>query len=281
MNQKQKKISVISLFSGAMGLDLGLEKAGFHIAVAVEVNKYAIETIKRNRPDIPLIDKNIEEVTTQEILEKAGLMPGEPCIVVGGPSCQSFSTAGQRGSVSDPRGSMISQFIRVVKEVNPRFFIMENVKGILSAAIKHRPLKKRGPGNPPLKPEESLGSAFVQITKELQSTEYHIVFDVLNAADYGVPQARERAIFIGSRDGEYVSMPEPTNAKEPNENLPLRVTLGEAIKGLKKASHEYHELSPNRLKYLKMVPHGGNWRDLPEKYKRKLLVVRISLGVAV
>src|SRR5205823_11445623 len=130
----------------------------------------AIETIRQNRDDIPLIDRKIELVPTKEVLKKAGLEPEEPTVVTGGPSCQSFSTAGQRGSVSDPRGVMFREFLRVVKEARPRFFVMENVKGVLSAAIKHRALKHRGPGNPPLEPDEELGSAFRLILKELRAT---------------------------------------------------------------------------------------------------------------
>jgi DNA (cytosine-5)-methyltransferase 1 len=141
--------AVISLFSGGLGLDLGLEAAGFEVRVAVECNRFAAATVRNNRPDIALIPKKLEDVTTGEILGAAGLSPGEPVVVTGGPCCQSFSTAGQRGSVSDPRGMMFRQFLRVVREARPRFFVMENVRGILSAAVRHRPLKERGPGHPP------------------------------------------------------------------------------------------------------------------------------------
>lgn len=136
--------SIISLFSGALGLDLGLEKAGFNCLVAVENNKYAAETIRMNRPKINVIEKAIQEVSTKEILKIANLKVGEVTIVSAGPSCQSFSTAGSRNSVNDPRGVLFREFLRVVKEARPRFFVMENVPGMLSAAIRHRPLKERG-----------------------------------------------------------------------------------------------------------------------------------------
>ena len=106
-------LPIVSLFSGALGLDLGLERAGFHVRVAVEPNKYAAETIRRNRPDIHVIEEKIEDVKTEEILEKAGLEPGEPALVSGGPSCQTFSTAGRRGSLGDPRGVMFREFLGV------------------------------------------------------------------------------------------------------------------------------------------------------------------------
>src|SRR5580704_8171094 len=194
----RNKSTIISLFSGALGLDLGLENAGFEIRVAVEFNKFASATIRRNRPNLPVIEKDIEGLTTDEILKTAGLGRGEATLVTAGPSCQAFSTLGSRGSVSDPRGTLFRKFLRVVREARPRFFVMENVKGVLSAAVKHRPLEKRGPGFPPLAPEEELGSAFLLILKELKTLGYCITFDVVNAADYGVPQRRERVLFIGS-----------------------------------------------------------------------------------
>jgi DNA (cytosine-5)-methyltransferase 1 len=261
----KRQLPVISLFSGALGLDLGLEQAGYTIATAVECNRFAIQTIKQNRGDVPLIEEKIEDVPTGDILKKADLKVGEAVVLTGGPCCQSFSTAGQRGSVSDPRGSMFRQFVRVVNEARPRFFIMENVKGVLSAAVKHRPLKERGPGYPPLKPDEELGSAFRLILKELKSTGYHITFDVLNAADFGVPQTRERVIFVGSRDGEPVEMPEPIHAREPTGGLKPWVTLREALHGLEDPKPAYSELLESKKRYLKLIPAGGNWRDLPKR----------------
>ncbi len=141
MSKRNK--SIISIFSGALGLDIGLEKAGFNVRVAVECNKHAAETIRINRPDIKLFENKIEDVSTKELLMAAGLGIGDIAIVAAGPSCQAFSTAGQRGSVGDPRGKMFKEFLRVINEAKPRFFVMENVKGLLSAAIKHRQLKRR------------------------------------------------------------------------------------------------------------------------------------------
>jgi DNA (cytosine-5)-methyltransferase 1 len=266
-----KNLPVISLFSGGLGLDLGLEQAGFQIRVAVECNKFAAETIRKNRPDIPVIERKLEKVTTREILQTAGLEPGEPVAVIGGPSCQTFSTAGQRGSISDPRGGMFKEFLRVVRETRSRFFVMENVHGVLSAAVKHRPLRKRGPGYSPLSPDEELGSAFKRILKELKETGYYVVFDLLNAADYGASQVRERVFFIGSRDREPVAMPRPTHAKVPtNGQAPWR-TLRAGLKGLKDTKPVYEVFPPGKSRYLKHVPEGGNWRDLPKELQSKAM----------
>ena len=257
-------LPVISLFSGALGLDLGLERAGFQVRVAVEPNRYAAATIRRNRPDTPVMEKKIEDVTTEEILETAGLEPGEPALVSGGPSCQTFSTAGRRGSLGDPRGVMFREFLRVIREAQPRFFVMENVRGVLSAAIKHRPLDQRGPGFPPLEPDEEMGSAFNTILRELKGTDYYTVFDLVNAADFGVPQSRERILFIGSRDGEPVKAPRPTHAKEPGEDRERWLTLSEGLEGLEEPDPVFVNLTPSSRRFLEMVPEGGNWRSLPE-----------------
>ena len=120
-------LKVLSLFSGAMGLDLGLERAGLGIAGAVECNKSAVETIKLNRPDLPLFAERVEDITTQDLLRKAGLRRGGAFVVSGGPSCQAFSTAGQRGSLEDPRGELFREFVRIVDEARPRFFIMDDI----------------------------------------------------------------------------------------------------------------------------------------------------------
>lgn len=264
-------LPIVSLFSGALGLDLGIERADFCIRVAVECNKFAAGTIRKNRPDITVIERKIETVPTAELLDIAGLDVGGDFIVTGGPSCQPFSTAGRRGSVEDPRGTLFREFLRVVREARPRFFVMENVRGVLSAAIRHRPLCDRGPGCPPLAYDEELGSAFGLILDELRSTGYYVVFDLLNAADFGVPQVRERLLFIGSRDGERIVMPTPTHARvEAPGRLPWR-TLREGLAGLHETSQLFRELVPSKREYLNLIPAGGNWRDLPSSIQAAAL----------
>lgn len=254
-----------------MGLDLGLEAAGLRIAVAVECNPFAVATIRANRPDLPVIDRKIEDVTTAEILEKAGLKPGEAFAVVGGPSCQAFSTAGARSSLSDPRGTLFQHFARVVREAQPHFFVMENVRGLLSAAVKHRSLKERGPGYPTLEPDEELGSALKTVASTLRELGYYTVFDILNAADFGVPQARERLVFLGTRFGERIAMPAATHDQDGDGGLPKWKTLRSALEGLEDPSPEFTKLCPSKAKYLAMVPEGGNWRALPEDLKSEAL----------
>lgn len=271
MTSAGKKPSVISLFSGALGLDLGLEQAGFDIRVAVENGHWPVQTIKANRPDLPVIDRRIEEVTTQEILGEAGLKVGEPTLVSAGPSCQSFSTAGQRRSLDDPRGTLFREFLRVVNDARPRFFCMEQVRGVLSAAVRHRPLKKRGPGFPPLAREEQLGSAFETIVKELAETGYYTVFSLVNVADYGVGQTRLRVIFLGSRDGERVTPPAPTHSKDGVNGLDPWVSLRDRLEGLESTNHFYEGFSKPRRNLMEQIPPGGNWKNLPPRKQRAAL----------
>ncbi|MCZ8391589.1 DNA cytosine methyltransferase [Achromobacter xylosoxidans] len=267
----EKKIPVISLFSGAMGLDLGLEAAGFEVVVAVECDAQAVATIRKNKPDLPVFDKRIESVTSTEILKAAGLKKGGNFVVCGGPSCQSFSTAGHRRSLADPRGNLFLHFVRIVRETEPKFFVMENVRGMLSAAVKHRPLSQRGPGHLPLEPEEELGSAFRVIVNELKELDYFITFDLLNSADYGVPQVRHRLIFLGSREGKAVSLPAPTHHKSGEMGLPQWTTVRQTIGRFREENPEGYSLRETEAKYLAHVPEGGNWKNLPIDMQREAL----------
>ena len=263
--------NVVSLFTGAMGLDLGLERAGFRTAVAVESDSDAVATIRANRPDVPVIDRRIEDVSTAEIIEAAGLEAGGVALLAGGPACQSFSTAGNRGSLKGPLGSLFFEFARVLSDIRPAFFVMENVSGLLSAALHHRPLNKRGPGHPPLRTEEELGSAFRLVAECLSDIGYHVLFDVLNAANFGVAQSRQRLILIGSRDGVPIKMPLPSHGDEGSGYLPKWKTLTDALDGLMEHEPEYVPFVPSRRKYFKYVPSGGNWRDLPEGLRAQAL----------
>ncbi len=255
-----------------MGLDLGLEAAGFHVRVAVEINKAAIETIELNRPGLPLMKKSIQRIPTEEILRTAGLRKGEVTVISAGPCCQSFSTVGKRHSVSDERGNLFRDFCRIVRGGRPRFFVMENVKGILSAAIKHRPLNKRGPGFPPLSREEKLGSALDLILEELTKLNYYVVFGLLNAADYGVPQKRWRVFFVGSRDGEEIGLPSATHSGlsfGQDDGLHRWVTLRRALRGVD--GRNWSDFPQERLKLLRRLRPGQDWRDLPRDLRRRAL----------
>ena len=148
------KIKALSFFSGAMGLDLGLERAGIEALLACEMDKACRETIALNRPDIALIG-DITKYSAADIRKQAGLTPKEDIdLVVGGPPCQAFSTAGRRQGFSDDRGNVFLTFVDRILELRPKYAVIENVRGLLSAPLDHRPHENRGLGYPPLTPEE-------------------------------------------------------------------------------------------------------------------------------
>ena len=262
--------SSIALFSGALGLDLGLAAGGLELRAAVEVNRWAVQTIRANT-DVRVIDDAIEKVPTSRILEVAGLSPGDVTLVSGGPSCRSFSTAGHRRSLGVEQGWLFKEFLRVVAQSRPRFFVMEQVRGVLSAAVKHRPLAERGPGHPTLESEEQHGSAFRLILEEFRALGYYVVFGMVDAADYGVAQHRQRLIFIGSRDGENVRLPPATHAPIARPGMEGHRTLREALDGLVDPRPQVRPLPPEWKPLLSKVPAGGNWRDLPAELQRVAL----------
>ena len=270
----------ISLFTGAFGLDLGLEKAGFHTVSVVEKDRDAAKTIAINRPYLQesAVSREVEKVIAQELLLEGGkvlklgraLQPGEVDLITGGPPCQPFSTAGKRASVMDSRGSLFMDFIRIVNEIQPRFFVMENVKGLLSAPIQHRPHNMRGNDYPPLSKLEMRGAALQMVLCEFKTLGYSVVYNLLEAADYGVPQNRQRVIFIGSRDSEPITFPVATHSKD-GKNLPKWRTLKDALTNLSDSQPQFSKYSESRLKYLKFLKEGQNWRYLPEDLKKEAM----------
>lgn len=264
--------NAISLFSGAMGLDLGLEKAGLNIKVCVENNKLACKTIRKNT-DIPVIEKDINEVTSQEILDEAGLKKDDVFLVAGGPPCQAFSTAGTRKSMEDFRGNVIINFLRIVEEIEPPYFILENVRGILSTPLnfipddfsdeyKHIVMLK--------------GSVIYFLVKELEKYGYKISFSLFNSANYGVPQKRERVIIFGHK-GDRIPLPNPTHS-ENGDNVPKWVTLNEALSGLEEKDMHYVKFSEKLTKYLSLLSEGQNWKNLPSDIVEEAMGKSYKLG---
>lgn len=260
------EFTLISIFSGAMGLDLGLERAGFVTKIAIDIDKSACATIRRNRPNLPIIEGDINKIAADEILEEAGLKRGEVTLLAGGSPCQSFSTAGRRRAFDDIRGKVLLRFIELVEEIQPKYFLLENVRGILSAKIKSRPSNEIGEGFPPLQEDEKKGSVLRYILERLEKTGYKINFDLLNSADYGVPQNRERVVFIGCRSNTPVILPKPTHSKNPKSGQKPWKTFGDLIEELGTVEHTYKPYGSDRMKYMRLIPRGGgNWRDLPKE----------------
>lgn len=280
-----------------MGLDVGLEQTGrFRVVACVEKEPSFCDTIRANKragrlhPSLVVFQRDITDLTPEEVLDAIGIRTGELDLLVGGPPCQSFSTAGKRGTVQDPRGTLLWQFLRFVAGMKPRFFLMENVRGLLSAALRHRPLAERpDKGGPPLDPDEQPGSVVRLLSDDLQrvpDAAYHMDCFEVNAVNYGAPQLRERALFIGNRYNGRVDFPDPTHGRSqaavrqpslfdgPQDGpLPWR-TLRDAIGDLREDQPVVMDFSPRKKKYLAMVPAGSNWRALPVQVQRE------SMGTA-
>ena len=196
------KPKVISLYSGAGGLDYGFEAAGFDTAVALEWDHQACETLRANRPKWAVIERDITQVPSAELLETGGIKKGEAAMLIGGPPCQPFSKAGywHKGDslrLDDPRANTLAAYLRVLQDTTPQAFLLENVEG-LAYAGKDEGLRL-------------LVDAIETINKKTKS-KYRPKFQVLNAADFGVPQVRKRVIMIAARDGSEFQFPTPTHA---------------------------------------------------------------------
>lgn len=244
----------ISLFSGAQGLDIGLGLSGIDIVLGQDVEPSCVQTMRANGHRGIVGD--IRAIQSSTLLQAAGLAPGEPFLICGGPPCQPFSTAGKRLGINDPRGSLFMDFVRMIDEIRPRFFVMENVKGLLSAKLKDENGKTTDTNV-----LEIVLDAFGKL-------HYKTVYGLLDAVNYGVPQFRERFVMIGSRDNEPIFLPVPTHFQVHQRADHRWVTLGAVIKDLEYTPGECATFTESRLKYLRMVPEGGNWRDLPEEVQR-------------
>ena len=251
--------NVISFFSGAMGLDIGLMKSGLNIAIGQDFDAACVQTIKANGHKV--LAGDIQDIHPKDVLVAAGLEIGEPFLVCGGPPCQPFSTAGKRMGINDPRGSLFMDYVRMIDYIRPRFFIMENVKGLLSAAIKHTPIALR---NENMSDEDMQpGSVLKIILSEFSKLGYKTIYGVLDAVNYGSPQFRERFVLIGSRDSEDIYLPMPTHFQLHQNHTYLWQTLKTAISDLENTPGECATFSQERTALLRMIPEGGNWRNLP------------------
>ena len=269
----------ISLFSGAMGFDLGLEATGrFKILACIEREPSFCSTIRRNRDegrlaeDLRVYEGDICGISPKQVMKDCGLKPGQLDVLVGGPPCQSYSTAGRRGTLQDPRGTMIWQFLKFVDVLQPRFFLMENVRGFMSAALRHRPIAERPPkSGTPLSEEEEPGSVLRLFARDLQEcggASYHMDCFEVNAVNYGAPQLRERVIFVGNRYNKKVDFPDPTHGHRDPKLKPWG-TLRHAIGGLDDPGDIILDFSPRKKRYLSLVPEGSNWRGLPERIQKE------------
>jgi len=264
-----KDNKIISLFSGAGGLDIGLESAGFQTSVCVEIDSDCRETLRFMRPNWKLFEDNkgrlagdIRSIKINELLKLSGLNKGEAALVVGGAPCQPFSNMGKKIGKNDPKnGDLFLEFVRIVKGVMPKAFLFENVVGITQS--KH--------------------SEIINYMKEkLKGLGYRISFTTLNAANYGVAQRRERFFLLGIKEINNPSFPFPSHTKNLKEwnnfvtslnhtpdYIPQNwITLGDILKNIPAdavyrndyAVMNISDVVKNRMKKIKP---GKNFKTLP------------------
>lgn len=245
------KLRAISLFTGAGGLDLGFEAAGFETAVALEIDARCVETLRANR-SWPVIDRDILDVPTPELLAAGGLAPGEADVLIGGPPCQPFSksgfwASGEAKRLDDPRAGTLGAYMRVLEEARPRAFLLENVEG-LGFRGKDEGLK--------------LITSELDRINAAHGTRYSASIAVLNAADFGVPQLRRRLFVIGSRDGRRFEFPTPSHVDpalaEPADNRPRYRPAWDALHDVKA---DAAALAPKGkwARLLPSIPEGENY----------------------
>lgn len=227
------KLKVISLFSGSGGLDLGFLATGkFEIIFANDFNYSACETYAHN----------IGNHIMCEDISKLKKIPNAD-IIIGGPPCQGFSTANPSRSFDDPRNQLFKEYSRIIKDVKPKLFLMENVSGMVT-------MEK--------------GNVFKLIKKELSSCGYTLYDSLLNAKDYGVPQSRRRMIIIGVRNDINAKFEFP----KPTHNEENYVTVGATIidKPIPKTNpnHKVSNITDLNLKRVEHIPEGGSMKDCPQ-----------------
>lgn len=260
---------VISLFSGAGGLDVGLEMAGFNTAVCVEIDPDCRETLRWNRPEWTLseddtnrIAGDIRDVKVSELLKLGKLKKGEAALVVGGAPCQPFSNIGKKKGQNDPvNGDLFLEFVRIVKGSLPKAFVFENVAGIAQA--KH-------------------SEVISHMKQQFDKIGYSTTYAIINAADYGVPQKRERFFMIGLRGDTTPAFPFPTHSKntkswelliatlstQPKHKPSQWVTLQKTFKELPKSYRNRNDfaemnISPVVVERMKLIQPGENFKALP------------------
>ncbi len=243
----------ISLFSGAGGLDLGVEAAGYRVAAAVEHDADAALTMEKNFHHLvsPVIRRDILQTPTDEILERAGLQAGErPDLLVGGPPCTPFSKSGfwlewKRAGL-DPSASLLQAYTRVLAEAKPRAFILENVYALTYKNRASRP-------------------AYERLLREIADAGYDFDAKVLNAADYGVPQVRPRLFIVGVPKGRALpELPEPSHAgmwerRISGAGTTPHMTAGEALAGLECEPEPGEVLRGQYAHLLPEIPPGENY----------------------
>lgn len=258
MPSDNQQPTVLDLFSGCGGLSYGFHKAGYRIVAGIDNWEDALVTFKNNHPGSKVFNVDLADFDPKKMDEMVG---SKIDVVVGGPPCQGFSVAGKR-NIDDPRNKLYKEFVRVVRYYSPKIFVLENVPNLVS-------MEK--------------GLVKDKIISDFENLGYKVVYKVLLASNYGVPQNRRRVIFVGIKDAEF-EFPQPTtalpittsqaisdlpeNALEDDSSYPLPV-VSEYQKSMRNNStgiqgHQTVAHKPKTVEIINMVPDGGNYKNLPE-----------------
>ncbi|MBG76876.1 MAG: Modification methylase HaeIII [Alphaproteobacteria bacterium MarineAlpha5_Bin12] len=244
-------LTFISLFSGAGGFKIGFEQAGFKCIASSDFDKDSQKTHELNWPTTPFILKDIATLLPSELLNKT--KGKKPDVIIGGPPCQGFSQMGDKHG-SDPRNMLFSSYVNIVRELKPKCFVFENVKG-LSTLHKGEFLKK--------------------LSVDFAKCGYDIYFKILDASGYGVPQKRERVILVGTRTGRKFDYPKPRKSKigslKPIKNVGLAIK-NLISKGIEFPNHIPLEHSERVIQRYKLIPEGGKLpppEKMPKEIRRK------------
>lgn len=237
--------SFVSVFSGAGGLDLGLQAAGWRPLYATDFDRAAVETLTSNttslHPDIVIERADIREVDGDHILSRIGQRRGDVELLAGGPPCQSWSSAGHQKGFDDPRGRLFEDYLRVARDLDVRWLLFENVRGLITA---------RGS-------DGVAGSALSAIRRALFDAGWQTRVELVNAADYGVPQRRVRVILVGYRQGDEPSLPSPTHSERDRTLVPW-VSLEQCLSSIPPVhGSEVIRPSGKLAQQLELVPPGS------------------------
>ncbi|UUM20557.1 DNA cytosine methyltransferase [Mycoplasma sp. 2045] len=241
--KKREKIKGIELFAGAGGLALGLEEAGIQHIGLIEVDKWACDTLKTNRPEWNVIQEDITKISQEDLCKLFNLKEGELDVLSGGAPCQSFSYAGKRLGLEDTRGTLFYNYALFLNKLKPKMFLFENVKGLLS---------------------HDNGKTFEVIYNIFTNEGYKLEYQVLNAWDYNVAQKRERLILIGIRN----DLVDKIVFQFPNKHYPKPV-LRDIL--LDVPASEGAKYSKEKEAIFSLVPAGGYWRDIPEEIAKEYM----------
>lgn len=239
----KRTFNYIETFAGAGGLSLGLEKAGLHSLAEVEMDKHAADTLRKNRENWNVIEKDINEVSVDDL--NLDLAVGELDLLSGGYPCQSFSFAGLRKGLDDVRGTLFYRYAWLLNQLKPKMFLAENVKGLVN---------------------HDKGNTLNTMIEVFENEGYTVYWNVLNAWHYDVAQKRERIIIVGIRNDLIKKQKEPFALPKAKAYRPV---LKDALKDVPKS--EGAQYPESKKKIMELVPPGGCWVDLPEEIAKEYM----------